>query len=315
MSQLSTSKHAAWLRAARLESHVIVVLVFGACVAAGALDARSLDATRALLAYVCVFLLLLAGTLSAEHFDHPGDRINDNAGRWSGGSRVLVTGALTQEQVLRSVAVAIALVGAASGLLLAISPPGIRIPVLALFALGATLSLGHTAPPLKLGHRGFGEINAAITHATFPALVGWVSQGGAVSDPLPWLISMPAFCAWLGARTLAGIPDRQADAAVRRRTYAVIFGPRGAAAVALIAIFGASIAGILLWSDRIVSGWFGMAFLATVPHALALAGGVISRMRAGAGGHRMDAILLGALLFTWWFGLIPFAYYVRLVRG
>jgi 4-hydroxybenzoate polyprenyltransferase len=181
--------------------------------------------------------------------------------------------------------------------------------------LGAALSLGHTAPPLKLGHRGFGEINRAFTLTTFPALLGWVSQGGAAADPLPWLISMPAFCALLGTRTLAGIPDRVADAAVGRKTYAVIFGPGGAVAVGVIALLCASLAGVLLWSDGIIPGWPGLVFFATIPHALALSGAVVVRARTGNLDRPLDGILLGALAFSLWFGLIPFVHFVGLAHG
>ena len=315
MSPSSTSKPAAWLRAARLEFHPVVLLMLGAGAAAGALDARSFDPLRALLAWACLFLIQFAAVLTNEHFDFPGDMANHSAGRFSGGSRVIVTGALTHDEVLRAVAISIALLGAASGLLLAVTPHEARITTLVLIALGVALGLGHTAPPLKLGHRGFGEINAAFTLGTFPALAGWVTQGGAVADPTPWLISMPAFCALLGSRTLAGIPDIRADLTLARRTYAVIFGARGAAAVAVFAFLAASLAGVLLWQDRIVSGHFGTAYLVTVPHAAVLSWLVIAGVRGGSDVRRLDGILLHSLLFTLWFGLIPCVYFMRLVRG
>lgn len=315
MSQPPMSKPSAWLRAARLELYPIVFLMVGAGAAAGALDARAFDATRALLAWACLFLIQLAAVLTNEHFDYPGDAVNRNPGRFSGGSRVIVAGALTHEEILRGVAIAIALLGAASGLLLAVSPHEARIPTLVLLALGVALGLGHTAPPLKLSHRGFGEINAAFTHGILPALTGWVTQGGAVADPLPWLVAMPAFCACLAHRTLCGIPDIRADGAVKRRTYAVTFGARGATGVAVFAALAASLAGVLLWQDGIITGAYGAATLVTIPHALALSWVAISRVRAGADEPRMDGTLLNALLFTLWFGLIPFAYFVELVFG
>ena len=299
----------------RLEFLPFTALMLGAGAAAGAVHARSFDAALALLAFVCLFLIQLAAVLTNEHFDFPGDRINRNPGRFSGGSRVIVTGALSHEEILRAVAVAVALLGACSGLLLALSPHETRVTTLVLIALAATLGLAHTAPPLKLSHRALGEINAAFTLGVLPSVIGWVTQGGALGDSLPWLIAMPMFCALLCARTLAGIPDIQADTAVRRRTYAVVFGTRGAAGIGIFSALAASLAGVLLWQDRIITGWPGVAFLVTVPHALALVATLVPLLRAPEHERPMDGILVNALLYASWFGLIPLLYFARLVRG
>jgi 1,4-dihydroxy-2-naphthoate octaprenyltransferase len=315
VSPSSTPGPVAWLRAARPDAFPIVFLLFGAGAAAGALDVRAFDLTRALVGYVCLALIQFASVLTNEHFDYAGDILNRNAGRFSGGTRVIVEGALSHDSVLRGVAASIALLGAASGLLLAISPHDIRIPVLVLLAAGVVLGLGHTAPPLQLSHRGYGEINLAFTHGAYPVLAGWVVMGARAADPLPWLVGVPAFWALFSARTLAGIPDIAADRAVRRRTYAVIFGPRSAGVLAVCAAAAAGIAGVLLWRDRVVSGWPGMAYLAAAAHALVLAAAVIAFVRSGDHDRRIDGILANAHAFVLWFGLIPFVYFVRLALG
>jgi len=306
-------KISAWTRIARPEYLPIVLLLFATGTAAGALDARSFDLVRALLACGCLLLIQLAAMLTNEHFDYPGDVLARETARFSGGSRVLVTGALSHEEVLRGVVVSVALLGALSGILLATSPTGVRTATLLVLTFTLALGLGHSAPPVRLSHRGMGEINAAFTHTVLPALTGWVVQGGPAADPLPWLVAMPAFCALFAARTLAGIPDVQADAATGRRTYAVAFGARGAAIIAMCGVAAACTGGVLLWQDRIVSGWYARVYLATIPHALLLVWQTAAVVRSGSGDRPLDGLILNALLFTLWFGLIPFAYFVKLV--
>lgn len=308
-------KATAWFRAVRPEYLPIVLLMFGAGAAAGALDARTFDTVRALLALGCLALIQLAAMLTGEHFDYPGDILNRHAGRFSGGSRVLVTGALSHDEVLRGVVVAVALLGAASGWLLALSPHDIRIPLMVTVTLGLALALGHTAPPARLSHRGFGEINAAFMHGIYPVLLGWVVMGAAASDPLPWLVGMPAFCAMFAARTVAAIPDIHPDAGANRRTYALVFGARGAAVIASVAVLAAVVGGVLLWGDRIVSGHYGMAYLLTIPHAAVLVWQIALAARRDEADPRMDGVIVSALMFALWFGLIPFAYFVHLVRA
>jgi len=309
------SKASAWFRIARLEYLPVVLLMFGAGAAAGALYTHAFDTTRALLASGCLVLIQLAAMLTGEHFDYPGDILNRHAGRFSGGSRVLVTGALSHDEVLRGVVVAVALLGAVSGWLLALSPHAIRVPLMVTVTLGLELALGHTAPPLRLSHRGFGEINAAFMHGIYPALLGWLTMGGRPADPLPWLVGMPAFCAMFAARTVAAIPDIHPDSGAGRRTYALIFGARGAVGIATVALIAACVGGLLLWRDRIVSGHYGMAYLLTIPHAAVLAWQTARAARRDDADPRMDGVIVSALLFALWFGLIPFAYFVHLVRG
>jgi 4-hydroxybenzoate polyprenyltransferase len=146
-------------------------------------------------------------------------------------------------------------------------------------------------------------------------LVGWVGQGGDWRDPLPYLVSMPVFCAVFAANTVAGIPDHAADASVNKRSYSVIFGPTRAAFIASFAAAAASIGGITLWMDGIVAGKFGLAFFLTVPHALALAVVLARFARSDNHDRRIDSIMVNALNFIVWFGLIPFVYFLWRLRA
>ena len=41
---------------------------------------------------------------------------------------------------------------------------------------------GGTVPPLKFSHRGFGELNVALTHSAGAIMAGYVAHGGGWMD-------------------------------------------------------------------------------------------------------------------------------------
>lgn len=315
MTEAVIPRPVAWFRIARLQFYPMVILVYGAGAIAAASHAGVFDWTRALLAYACLFLIEFATVLTNERFDYPGDVRNRNASPFTGGSRMLVVGALEDAAVRRAVIGALVALAVTAGVLLSQSLHGQRAPTTVLLLLGVVLGLGYTAPPLKMSYRGYGEIVVAFTHSTYVMLVGWVVQGGGWRDPLPYLVSLPIFCAVFSANTVAGIPDHAADQSVGKRSYSVIFGPSRAAFVASVAAMAASVGGITLWMDGIVAGKFGLLFFLTVPHALALSVVLARFARSRDYDRRIDPIMINALNFIMWFGLIPFAYFLWRLRG
>jgi 1,4-dihydroxy-2-naphthoate octaprenyltransferase len=315
VSVSTISRPAAWFRVARPQFYPLVAVVFATGASAASLRTGVFEWARFITAGVCLVLIEFATILTNEHFDYQSDARNKNAGRFTGGSRMIVTGTLSHEAVLRAVMFAVIALGAISGVLLSQTPRAQHLPTLVLTVLGVVLGLGYTAPPLKLSHRGYGEISVALIHGTYAMLFGWVTQGGDWRNPFPYLLSMPVFCAVLSAHTVAGIPDHAADASVGKRSYSVIFGRGRAAVIAALAAIAASAAGITLWSDGIVPGKFGLLFWLTVPHALALAVGLVRFARSGRLDRRIDALLVNALCFILWFALIPFVYLLWRMRG
>ena len=167
----------------------------------------------------------------------------------------------------------------------------------------AALALGYTAPPLRLSHRGLGELDVALTHGPGVVLLGHVAQGGGPLAPLPWLLGLVVGAAVLPAIVLAGIPDRAADAAAGKRTLAVRLGTRGAARLAL-ALLPSSAVGALALALGLVPLGPGLA-LAAAPHAALLAWLLARYLRSGAPDGRIDAVLATALLYIGWFVTVP----------
>lgn len=310
MTRPNPPKALAWLWAARLQFYPMVAILYAVGAAIAGLRTGALDWTAAVLGWLCLFFIELATVLTNEHFDYESDRVNRNAGPFTGGSRALVNGWLSFREVRAGIAVALAAMAVTAALLLVRLPAGSRGVVGGWLALGVVLGLGYTAPPLRLSYRGLGELDVAFTHSAYVVVAGFAVQAGRWLDPLPWMVSLPAFFAVLAANTLAGIPDHTADASVRKRSYSVLFGRAAAAGIAAVTALAAAGTGLWLWADGVVDGRVGLLFLATAIHAGALGWVLVAYIRSGSPDRRIDGVMVNALNFILWFGLIPLVYFV-----
>jgi 1,4-dihydroxy-2-naphthoate octaprenyltransferase len=295
---------AAWLRIARLHFYPPVLVLYLVGALAARREGAAFDAGQCLLGATYLFLVVLATSMANEYVDHAADRVNANAGPFSGGSRVLVEGRLGAPAVRTAIVLAVGLAVLAGSVLVARAPAA-RAPAMSAMALAAlVLGLGYTMPPLKLSFRGLGEPDVAFLHSIFVAVFGSVVQTGA-STATPLLLSLPCFFAVLGAITLAAIPDHAADTTIGKRSWSVRFGRRAAAAVAAAAAILAALTGLWLWLGGRVPGRPGAAFLPAAAHGLVLCGALVRARRGRALEGRIDGLLLNALTYTLWFTLIP----------
>jgi 1,4-dihydroxy-2-naphthoate polyprenyltransferase len=245
-----------------------------------------------------------ATVLTNEIFDHATDARNRHWGPFTGGSRSLVEGRLDRKALWRGVGLAL-FVAAVAGTGLLLASPGSSVALGAMILVVGALALGYTVPPLKLAHRGLGELDVAVTHSIGVVLFGYVAQGGQWYDPFPWLLSLLLGLAVLPAIILAGFPDRSADAAAGKRTLVVRLGPHRAAAVALASMALAALASALSLGWPSIAPSTGGLTLVAVPHALLLGVGVVRHLNHGAPEKRIDGLLATSLLFMVWFVAVP----------
>jgi 1,4-dihydroxy-2-naphthoate polyprenyltransferase len=297
---------AAWLRALRLQFYAMtwVAYTVGAFGATAVTDHWSRASYW--IGYAFIFFLEAATVFSNERFDYDSDRRNQHYGPFNGGSRVLVDGVISARALEIGTVVMLAVALMFAGLLLD-RVGGAALPV-AMAALGV-LALGYTVPPVKLSWRGLGELDVAATHGPAVVLIGWLALGGDWSDPFPWLVSLPLFLAVIPAITLSGVPDVDADRAAGKKTLAVRLGRRGATYVALVCTLAAPLAVLLLKDHPALLGSFDLLLAVALPHALVLAV-MLWRQRDRAAPERVDGLMVVALTFCGWFGLVPL---VRLV--
>mgnify|MGYP005832851839 CR=1 FL=1 len=160
-----------------------------------------------------------------DYFDLAADRANRTPTRFSGGSRVLVEGRLAPRVALISSLICAALsVGLTLYLVLGLRTGPWTLP---LVLLGLLATWSYSGPPLRLQHRGWGELMVAIGLPLVP-LVGFYLQAGRLAW-LPVLATLP-LCGLMLALTLAiDFPDAAGDASAGKRTILVrLGGPRGA---------------------------------------------------------------------------------------
>ena len=301
--QRGRDKATAWVRAMRLQFYPMTWIAYTVGALAAGASQRVLETPRFWIGYMLLFFLELATVLSNEYFDYESDRHNTYAGPFNGGSRVLVDGVLSFQEVRSGILVALALATLCAGVLLTCT----RIPplpfVLSVVILGL-LALGYTVPPLKLSHRGLGEVDVAVTHSVGVMVCGYVIQGGAWHNPLPWLLGLPLLVAVLPAIILSGLPDAEADRLAAKQTLVVILGRVWGVRLAMVCTMLAASMAIIWHETGLVGAAYSDAVYAVIPHAVGVLWMLTQYLRASAPLGRIDGLILASLSYILWFGLI-----------
>lgn len=297
-------KAAAWLRSLRLQFYPMAWVAYAIGALAAAPDGRVFGAPAFWIGYLCLFLLEVATVLVNEVVDLPTDSRNRYFSAFTGGSRVLVDGSLSLREVKIGIAAALlGLLGSVAGLLsLSAAAPA---AILATLGALAVLAIGYTAAPLKLSYRGLGEFDVALTHSIGVLLCGYVFLGGAWRDSTPWLLSVPLLLATLPSITLAGLPDLESDALAGKRTLAVRLGRKSALRLALFFVLLAAAAALVWEILELAGGVYSGIVCPVLPHAAVLARLLRRHIRAERAPGRIDGLMVAALGYVLWFGLIP----------
>lgn len=252
-----------WLRELRAPFFVAsaVPVVVGS--AAGFAATGEFHAGLFALALAGVVLLHFAANVANDYFDcrSGADAANRGATVFSGGSRVIQSGWLSPAQVLAGALVLWGL-GAASGV--AIFCLTGNILLLALMLVGLVGGLAYTAPPARLGYRGFGELAVAVLFGVLPVAGAFAVQAGRFE----WWTLAPGAVTGLMVALILFInefPDEEADRAALKRTLVVRLG-RARASRLFLTLLPAT------WVAAAIAAWFvppmrvaGILFVATFP--------------------------------------------------
>ena len=254
-----------------------------------------------LLGYAAIFLIEFITVATNELADLASDRLNENGSALTGGSRVLVDGRLSPEELRRGR-------GLAGALLSAVLLAGLLViphawPMVLVAAVGLGLGVAYSAPPMRLSARGLGEINVAVTHSFLVVLAGYVSQAGSLFSATPWLLALPLGLAVLPSITLAGFPDLAADQATSKRTLVVRWGRQRAAIFAGSAAWCAALLPLCIAGPA--RAWLWWTAIPAIPHALWLTVRLRRFIQAGSPPGRIDALLVIALTLMVWFCIVP----------
>ncbi len=220
-----------------------------------------------ILAVVSIVLLHSGSNLANDYFDHisGNDRANKNPTPFSGGSRFIQDGVLSAKTILGLSFFCLA-AGAATGMIIILLTRSVFI-----FVLGVIGCLGgffYTAPPLKLGYRSLGEVVIGFLFGILPVAGSYYLQVGTVD----WLIAFPAGIIAILIFLVILInefPDKDADAAVKKKTVVVIFGVEAGVWIyrtALVVSYLTAVIAVYLNRQLFYAGLF---YLLTVPIAIA----------------------------------------------
>jgi 1,4-dihydroxy-2-naphthoate polyprenyltransferase len=238
-----------FLRATRLPflSATFVPVALGTAVAGLNGEWHWWLAILTLLGAACVHLGLNVGN---DVFDtlSGADQANVTPTQFSGGSRVILYGLLSMRQ-MAAMMIGFYVAGAGIGLYLALTRG--FWPLLGIGLTGLFLAVFYTAPPLRLVHRGVGEVAVALGFgpvmaigAYFVQAQRWSWEAVYASLPVAILIALVLY--------VNEIPDRPGDAAAGKRTLpvrlsrnAVIRVYVGAVALAFALVAAGAVAGVI----------------------------------------------------------------------
>ena len=238
-----------FLRATRLPflTATFVPILLGIAIAAWQ---NGFDIWLALLTLVGGACIHLGLNVANDVFDtrSGADEANVNPTQFSGGSRVILYGLLSM-RAMTLLSIGFYAVGIAVGVGLAATRGW---DLLWLGIAGALISVFYTAPPLKLVHRGLGELAVFLGFGPIMTLGAYFVQAREYAlEPL--LASIPVGILIALILYVNEVPDRPADAAAGKRTLpvrlskdAVIGLYVAAVAVTFAVIAVLAIAGVLV---------------------------------------------------------------------
>ena len=169
----------------------------------------------------------------------------------------------------------------------------VGLPLLWLGLVGVAVAYFYVAPPLRLAHRGIGEVAVGIAFGPVTVL-GLYYVLARRFDPPAVVLSISLGLLVAGILWINEIPDIPADAAVGKRTLVVRLGVARATTgfgAIVLAAYAILVLGVVLFS---LTPWALLALLA-IPLAIKP---ILGLRRAGADPHALIPSNAGMILTT-----------------
>ncbi len=192
-----------------------------------------------LLVFVGSALMHLGINVVNDYFDHRSgvDEANLTPTPFSGGSRVIQRGFMSPRGVLE-LSLSLTFLGVLIGLYLAFARGW---EVLAIGLTGFLLGTLYTMPPVRLAHRGFGEVAVFIGFGPVIVLGAYFVQAQAFSLGALWA-SLPVGALIAGVLYINQFPDKNWDAKAGKRNLVVRLSDSAALSGYLALMAGAYVA-------------------------------------------------------------------------
>ncbi|HVW30211.1 MAG TPA: prenyltransferase [Polyangiaceae bacterium] len=282
----------AWVQASRPLSQIAVALPLAYGQALAFATYRTF--TWKLFAAVHLFGLMdqLFIVYTNDVADYASDLHNTTYSRYSGGSRVLVEGKLTQLDLAKAATLALLGMAAVSAYLVFQQH---RAFMVVIAAIAAHLMWVHSFPPFRLSYRGYGEMLPGVGLGILLPVAGFYAQAGTLTG-LSLLTLLPGVVLGYAVNVVTALADAPSDAASGKRTLPVRRGEPAARRTGLAAIVAAALATPIATPRAGIVAWVLVAAVAgaTLFRAARLAEGADSVNRAAC--ERFTGAALGAIV-------------------
>lgn len=231
---IALARMAAFLKLGRPHFLVGGMLLFALGAALAAVQGVTIDWPRYAWGQAVITAAQWMTHYSNDYFDLDADRANTTPTRWSGGSRVLVSGTLAPRAALIA-ALVLGVIACIAAVQLS-RQPGSPQFVLPLALIIIALSWCYSAPPVRLLSRGLGEATTALVVTLLTPLLGFFVQRGTLNGLL-FLACFPLICVQFSMLLTIELPDAAGDAAQGKQTLVVRHCARWAARRAAVILF------------------------------------------------------------------------------
>lgn len=209
-----------WVKASRLPAQTFIFpsLLFGQVIAMMQVDTFSWWNFMWIHLYgFCMHFFIVYAN---DYADYQTDQLNQTFTPFTGGSRVLVDGNLTQKNLLTA-GIVMAFLALSVGVGFTLQQGHIGPFLLAL--IGLFLLYAYSFSPFKISYRGFGETLQMLGVGVILPLFGFVAQGGELSL-FPTLFILMMLPSQLAMAISTSLPDEPSDRSSNKRTTVVILG-------------------------------------------------------------------------------------------
>jgi 1,4-dihydroxy-2-naphthoate octaprenyltransferase len=248
-----------------------------------------------ILALLAIMALHAGANMANDYFDHlsGNDWANQNPTPFSGGSRFIQQGILSPKSVLLASLLAL-IVASVLGLVIILVTESLFILVLGI--AGLLGGFFYTAPPVRLGYRGVGEVVIAFLFGLLPVYGSYYLQTRAI-DQLPLLPALVVGILIFLVILVNEFADVKADAAVSKKTLIVCCGVTSGIWIYRIALGASYIVAVAAVFTHKLTFFAGLFYVFTLPLAVLAAKSANVKDLTTPGRYRANqlTILLHAL--------------------
>jgi 1,4-dihydroxy-2-naphthoate octaprenyltransferase len=186
------------------------------------------DGQLAALTLVGIAFMHLSNSVMNDNFDFRSgaDPAVEHKNPFAGGSRVLLAGRLSLRAHL-ALGLALLALGTAIGIVLVLKLGGLDTQagrlLLLIGAIGFGTNVFYVGPPLRLAHRGVGEVAVGLSFGPLIVLGAYVVQAGSISLAAV-LLSLSMGCLITGILWINEFPDVPSDLKAGKRTLMARLG-------------------------------------------------------------------------------------------